>query len=113
MKHGSLLYIHDLDSGSVDTGAAALSAAALGTTTGAAAFIPLAQSSKMTLRAHVLTSKESYRSLTSAECKALQFPLRQGKLLAFAAAQAIGFHNRQINIFTDYQTLEQLARLAK
>lgn len=94
-------------------GAAALSAAALGTTTGAAAFNPLRQYSKMTPRAHALTSKESYRSLTSVECKALQFPLRQGKLLAFAAAQTIGFHDREINIFTDYQTVKRLLRLAK
>lgn len=75
----------------MDTGTAALSAAALGTTTGAAALNPLRQYSKMTPRAHALTSNESYRSLTSVECKALQFPQRERKLQAFAAAQAIGF----------------------
>lgn len=64
---------------------------------------PLQQHSKMTPQAHALTSKQSYCSLTSVECKALQFPPRQGKLLAFVAALANGFHSRQINIFTDCQ----------
>lgn len=81
----------------MDTRAAALSAAPLGTTTGAAAFNPLRQYSKMTPRAHALTSKKSYRSLTSAECKALQFPPRKGKLAGN------WLHNG--HVFTGYQTL--------
>lgn len=62
----------------------------LGITTGAAAFNPLIQNSKMTARAHALTSKESYRSLTSVGCRPA-IPPREGKLQAFAVAQAIRF----------------------
>lgn len=54
--------MHDLERGSVDTGAAALSQAPLGTTTGAAAFNPLRQNSKNADRGNSLTSKASITS---------------------------------------------------
>lgn len=83
-------YIPDLERSSVDTGAAALSAAVFGTTAGAAAFNPLRQySKKRRPEPTPLTSNQPYRSLTSADCKAPQFPLRGGKLLCFAAAPEI------------------------
>lgn len=96
----------------MDTGAAALSAAVLGSTTGAAAFNPLRQYSKMTPRAHTLTSKESYHSLTSVECKALQFPLREEKLPASAAAWASAVTIDGTDI-TDYQTITTTGKIGK
>lgn len=68
---------------SADTGAAAISAAALGTTTGAAAFSPLKQYSKMMPRTHTLTSKASHRSLTSIQSPAISS--KTGKIIVLCS----------------------------
>lgn len=64
----------------------------------------LRQHSEMRPRAHVLTSKQSYRSLTSGECEGLQFPPRQGKLLALERLWWMGFT-------TDRQIYSRIFRL--
>lgn len=82
----------------------------LGITTGAAAFNPLIQNSKMTARAHALTSKESYRSLTSVGCRPA-IPPPRGEITGLCSSSGDSVHGRQMDIFKLYTKIH--VRLVK